>query len=167
MRNYFLLLVFIGFVFPLGAINPPGKGFAYSSSAGKFSVVFPARYEVQTSEGEEVETTKISVTIDEQTFFASYTVHTVNLTDRDDLLEVSVDSFREQLNGTIQGKSAWKVKKESGLQAVMNLEEQDAKIQYHVLIVGQIQYQLVVVAPSGSFNQKAADAFIKSFKLSK
>lgn len=167
MRNYFLLLVFSCFVFPTVAMNPPAKGAYYNSSVGKFSIVFPAQYEVQTSGDGELESGKISVTIDDQTYFASYTVHTVDLTNVKELTEVSVDSFREELSATMQGKSEWKVKKNSGLKATMKLAEQDVKMQYHVLIVGQIQYQLIVAAPSGSFNQKAADAFIKSFKLDK
>lgn len=61
----------------------------------------------------------------------------------------------------------WIVNKNSGLKATMNLKEQDAKVQCFVKLVGQVQNQLIVLAVNSSFNQRAADAFIESFKVDK
>jgi len=167
MKTQLLTLMLIFFVFPAIPINPPEKGAYYSSSAGKFSIVFPTQYKIETTDNGDTETVKISSTNNDQTYFASYTVHTVELTGLEDLAEVSLNSFSEQLGATISGQSEWKVNKNSGLEATMYLKDQDAKVQYYVLLVGQIQYQLIVLATNSSFDQKAADAFIKSFKLDK
>ncbi|HEY9115990.1 MAG TPA: hypothetical protein VIN10_14940 [Bacteroidales bacterium] len=167
MKTQLLALMLIFFVFPAIAINPPEKGVYYSSSVGKFSIVFPTQYKIETTDNGDSETVKISSSSNDQTYFASYTVHTVELTGLEDLAEVSLNSFSEQLGGTISEKKEWKVNKNNGLEATMNLKEQDAKVQYYVILVGQVQYQLIVLAANSSFDQKAADAFIKSFKLDK
>lgn len=167
MKNHLLTLMLICFVFPTIAINPPEKGFYYSSSAGNFSIVFPTQYKIETTDNGDSETVKISSTSNEQTYFASYTVHSVELTDLKELAEVSLNTFSEQLGATVSEQSEWKVNKNSGLKATMNMAEQDIKVQYFVIIVEQVQFQLIVLAKNSSFDQKAADAFIKSFKLDK
>ena len=50
MKNHLIALLLICFVFPAIAISPPEKGVYYSSSAGKFSIVFPTQYKIETTD---------------------------------------------------------------------------------------------------------------------
>jgi hypothetical protein len=45
------------------------------------------------------------------------------------------------------------------------LSELSASCQYRVVLAGQIQYQIIVVAPVGSYDSKTAGKFFKSLKL--
>ena len=163
MKKHFLNLMLISFAFASISTTTPPKGFNYSSREGKFSVVFPAQYTVDAKEN----TIKISATSNEQTYYASYTIHNVELTNRKELAEISLNSFSDILKSPIIEQSDWKTNKNTGLQATLNMQEKNIKIKYYVVLVGQIQYQMIVMAENALFDQKAADAFVKSFKLDK
>lgn len=167
MKNKAITLLPICFLFLSASIVPPSKNFKYKSEEGKMSVTFPAAYESTTDEKENIKIVKITTEVNEQTFFASYTVHQQQMEDRESLAELSLDSFTETTEGTITQKSAWKIKKNKGYKAMIDLNKQNAQIQYQAIIIGQLQYQLVVVAPKNKWDQKAADRFLKSFKVRK
>lgn len=167
MKKTTILLLISLFVLISVAFAPTAKGYKYSSAEGKMTVTFPAAFETEVNSQNDIETTKITAIVDEQTFFAAYTLHQTELEDQIMLAQIALDSFSETLNGNILQQSAWKIKKNEGVQAVLNLDEQDAKIQYRVIMIGNLQYQLVVIAANSSFDQKAADSFFKSFKVKK
>lgn len=167
MKNYLLTLIFCTFIFPAMAINPPAKGIYYISNEGKFSIVFPVQYQIETDENEGPKTVKISATNNDQMYFCSYTLHTEYLSDEEELARVSVDAMSESLGATVMEQSEWTINKKSGLEAMLNMPEQDIKVQYYVVIFDQVQLQVIVLAKNSSFDQKAADAFIKSLKLDK
>lgn len=139
----------------------------YKSEEGKMSITFPAAFESDVADTGDAKIMKISATNGEQTFFASYTLHTVALTDRELLAETSLESFTETTGGTMAYKKSWNMNGEKGFIALIELEEQKAYLQYQVILIGNIQYQIVVVAPKASWNQKSADKFLKSFKVQK
>lgn len=143
----------------------PAKKFLYDSSEGRFSVVFPAEYATERDEGEDVATIKTSCNLDGQTYFASYSLHQLEMTDPMEMAEVSYDSFIKAVGGVLQSKSDWKVKEHTGLIAVMNLSDESVLLEYRVILVGNIQYQLVVLAATGDYDAKAAGNFFDSFKL--
>ena len=47
----------------------------------------------------------------------------------------------------------------------MDLTENDVLLEYRVILIGNIQYQLVAMAATSDYDEKAADKFFKSFKL--
>ncbi len=165
-KNAFLVLIAC-FVLFTTAFAPLAKGHKYSSEEGKMSIVFPNEFEIEESDLENVKVVKITATHDELFLFASYSLHKTEITNHESLAELSVQSFAESITGTINGQSEWKVKKHNGLKAMMELAENESRVQYNVILVGDIQYQLVVVAPQDSWDQEAADTFFKSFKLKK
>ena len=167
MKTFPNLLVLLCVVFLTSAVVPPAKGYKYSSKEGKMTVSFPSEYEVTTTDAESAVTVKVSAVEGERTYFASYTLHDTPLSDREGLAQVSLDSFNETLKGTIINQSTWSLKGQKGLYAKITIPDLDAKIDYHVILVGQIQYQLVVLATQPQWDQKKADAFVKSFKMMK
>ncbi len=167
MKNKVSALLFICLALPLAAFNPASKGIHYNSSEARFSISFPADYTVDSDNSADIKTVKVMSTYNDQTFLVSYTIHTADVSDTEYLCEVSLNSFRESIAAEISEDLEWKLKKNKGLKAIMNIEEMDAQVEYYVIFSGQIQYQLAVVASYSLWDQKSADAFIKSFKLEK
>ena len=162
MKSSLLLLsVFILFT----SFAPAKKKFVYDSAEGRFSVIFPAEYASDTEEGEAVTTTKVSCVLDGQTYFASYSVHQVEITGQKEMAEVSYDSFIKAVNGEPISKMEWSVGEYAGLAAVMSMDESSVKLEYRVVLAGNIQYQLVVMAPDEDYDEKAAAKFFNSFIL--
>lgn len=149
------------------AFAPSAKSFAYSSTEGRMSIKFPAEYEVDPGTPGKLKTVKISTTIDEQTFFASYSLHETEIMDHEEMAKVSLESFSERVGGEITAESVWKVKKNKGIKATIDMSEKESRVQYQVILVGNIQYQIVVVASYDAWDQKAVDKFFKSFKIKK
>ena len=129
------------------------------------SVTFPGTFAEESSNTPESITHKISTTVDEQIYFASYTLHSTSLDGADNLDEVSLESFVETIGGTVKRQSAWIVKGMKGIQATIDAPEVGSVMQYAVVLKGQLQYQLVVIAPVEDWNPEAANAFIDSFKI--
>ncbi len=167
MKNIAQSLLMVGLVFTLASIAPAKTVKKYKSKEGKMSVVFAGAYEVNTDKGDSYTTTKISSSVSEIVYFASFTQHTEPLTDREELCQVSLDSFNETLNGDLSNQRAWNISGSKGITADIYLAEQQAKIQYRVVIIGQIQYQFAVIAPKDDWNGASAEAFMKSIKLKK
>lgn len=150
----------------LTAFAPPKK-YAYKSEEGKCAVTFPGEFTTDTEMGEDAKTVKTMCTFDGITFFASYSIHKVEITDQEEMAEVSCDSFKEAVSGQLLSKSEWNIDDHSGLMAVLDLSENQAKLEYRVILVGDIQYQLVAMAPYADYNDKLITKFFKSFKLLK
>jgi hypothetical protein len=47
----------------------------------------------------------------------------------------------------------------------MNISDNSMKLEYRVVLVGNIQYQLVAMAMLEEYDEKAAARYFKSFKL--
>lgn len=156
-----LLLLFVGFT----SIAPPK--FKYSSSEGKISVTFPAEFSVSQNEDTDVKTVKIQSQSDEMVFFVSYTIHANVLTDHEGLAKESLDSFNEALGGEISEESVWKVNGQNGLQARLNIPTNELTGIYKVVLIDQMQYQVTAVGPKSNWDEKKAQKFLKSFKVSK
>jgi hypothetical protein len=145
----------------------PATKYTYTSDEAGCSVTFPAEFSTTEKDQEDYRSIQTQVVADEMVYMLICTVHNIELTETDDLTEVSMDAFMGSLGGTSKGKTTWKVKKNSGLQSKFEASEEGLYGDYRVLIKGQIQYQIVAVSPTASWNQKKADAFFKSFKLKK
>lgn len=159
------LILFVLFTATLALAAPPK--YKFTSKEGKYSVVFPAEFKSETVKKEYATTIKTTAMLSNQTFLASYTIHEQELGDRKELATVSLESFVDGVSGKITKQSEWKIKKNSGIKATISLSEKDATVEYWVILIGQIQYQVTSVAANSNWDQKAADAFLRSFKVMK
>jgi hypothetical protein len=145
--------------------SAPAKKHVYKTEEGKFSITFPAEYTTEREEKESATTIKTSCVDDGHTFFASYTLHVTEITDHQEMAEVSYESFISAVQGELLSKSKWNIKDHEGLKAVMNISDNSMKLEYRVVLVGNIQYQLVAMAMLEEYDEKAAARYFKSFKL--
>ena len=131
-------------------------------------IKFPNEPEKTVTEKNEATTYKVVSQVGDQTFFFGYTLHEVNLAGTPNLDQVSLDSFNEELGGKMTNQKNWVIKKKyTGKQATLSLQKQSAVCLYKVIIIGQMQYQLVVISPQSSLDADAAETFFASFKPGK
>ncbi|MCD4735047.1 MAG: hypothetical protein K8R53_03300 [Bacteroidales bacterium] len=148
------------------AFTPVPGGKKYSSKASKASIVFPEEFKVERDENKSPVTTKVSAEVGENVFMFSYTNHEVTLDDPYHLAEVSLQSFQETLQGEVVKMTDYFYDDYKGRDAIFDVLGTEVTIYYRVLIVGQIQYQMVVVDQQGDILKKK-DKFFKSFKINK
>lgn len=143
------------------------KSFLYSSLEGKVKMKFPAEYGVEVSPGESHTTTKISAEHNGMNYFLSYTIHETPIDKHYEMANISLDAFRDKLNARSISEGDYQYKSYKGRTAEMMLDEQGIRLYYRAILVGQIQYQIIVTQEGTSSDRKMVDIFFKSFKLLK
>lgn len=136
----------------------------YNAEEGKVKIKFPFPYEIVEEQKENVKTVKIQGKNGEDLFYLAYTIHTAKLDDNEHLAEVSLESFAETLHGKIVQQEEYIINDQSGVKAKIVMQDVGAEIYYRAIIIGQIQYQLIVLDVSKSF-QKERDEFFDSFRI--
>ncbi len=166
MKNPILRISLFAFLFVFVSFAPPSN-VKYASAEGKLMITFPVAYESTDMSTEDYTSIQTQANLDEQLFFVTYNIHNSELTDHESLAQTSLESFSGAMNGTITTQNTWKVKKNNGLKARIDIPELGLVADYGVVLVGQIQYQVAVVSATEQWNQVRSDAFFKSFKLKK
>jgi hypothetical protein len=166
MKNPILRISMFAFLFVLVSFAPPSK-VIYASAEGKLMITFPAAYESADMSTEDYTSIQTQANFEDQLFFVTYNIHNSELMDHAALAETSLNAFSEAMSGTITSQNTWKVKKNSGLKARIDIPGLGLVADYGVVLVGQIQYQVAVVSATEQWNQARSDAFFKSFKLKK
>jgi hypothetical protein len=164
MKKISLQFLLICFTFLAVSFAPTNVKKVYSTTEGKMKIEFPGEYEVSKMDES---STKIVSVVDNVNYFCTFTLNDETLVDAEALAQSSLDGFNEVLEGTITNKSVWKIQKNKGLKAEIDVTSIQAKVHYQVVLVGKIHYQLVVISAYKDFDQKKADAFMKSFKMLK
>lgn len=170
----FFQLLLIIFAFGLHTANAkpvpgikPGL-FKFQSAEYKLAISFPEKFEENVSSKEENNTTmftlKLTCTIDKDLYMASATKHAVPLNNPLQLADVSLNSFAKTLNGEIISEQLFSHKKKQGKEALIYLPEQKLYAHYRVILVGFIQYQVIVLDNQEALSKTAA-AFFKSFQI--
>lgn len=83
-----------------------------------------------------------------------------------DLLKASILTFKTALKGTIIQQKNIKEKNMKGIYAILNLNN-DVMVEYKVFSKGLYLYQVMVFAKKEKYKKEVAEAFFKSFSISK
>jgi len=148
------------------AIPKGAKWVKYSTDEGKAKLKFPYQFEVTEEEKENGKTVKVQAKNGNNMFYFAYTLHNSELIDAEHLAEISLESFAETLKGKINSQEEFIVNDHKGLKAKIVMEESDADVYYRAIIIGQIQYQLIVLDVSKTINEER-DKFFESFQIFK
>lgn len=142
----------------------PDSWHKYTSEDGKMSISFPSKPEESVTDNEMITTIKLSSEYNQKTYFVGLTTHKNSLEEESpqELARVSLDAFTESTKGAITSESVFKYKKNEGLQADIKLD--GGYLKYKVILIGQHQYQLVVISENDNFG-KDTEKFFKSFKV--
>lgn len=138
-------------------------------SRGHFSIMMPGKPEMEKKDSEgNVETVKYSTKIDDGVCFASYTMIETNGSDPEELAQIGLQAFVNQLGADLSEAGVWKVGKNKGRMATMESEANEIEALYRVIIVGDYMYQIVIAYNNQvGIDKKVAKKFLNSFKLTK
>jgi hypothetical protein len=164
MKKITLQLLLVGFTFLAVSFAPTDVKKVFSTTEGKMKIEFPGDYEVSKIDEN---TTKIESVVVNMSYLCTYTINNESVEDPEVLAQSSLDGFNGVFKGTINSKTVWKIQKHKGLKAEIDVPTLKVKVQYHVVLVENIHYQLVVISGVNEFDQKKADAFSKSFRMLK
>lgn len=137
----------------------------YQSEPGQFKIKFPSTFQEAKEEKENMTSYKINANYNDVLYFVGFTIHKTKMEGQEQLAKVSLDAFTQKVNATITSQEDWTVNGNKGISAVMSSDE--TEFHYNVILVGQLQYQLVVAGDPGKIDMKIAKKFFKSFKLTK
>jgi len=135
----------------------------------KFQARFPGEITTKTTEKEKLTTHKFNCTLHDVVYFIGASVHKVEMTDHENMAKISLESFAKTLNGEVDAEKEWILKGNKGMQAIINVPSMGATIDYRVILIGQIQYQVVLTYANDNpdYSSEMAETFFKSFKVKK
>lgn len=160
MKSFALLSL----IFVLGSFVP-SEVYTFKSEEGSYSIEFPTPFTTENNDQDGFVLVQTQSFLLEQLFFIGHNVHTDEITDHEGIAKVSMDGFVGALGGETSQLKTWKVNGHKGLQANIDVEANNLKAQYKVILIGQVQYQIAVISDPAKWNQSAADAFFASFKV--
>lgn len=169
MKNYakqaitlILFLLIVSFNYSFAGILKDGGSFPFETSEGKAYIVFPCNYTITDDIQDESATYKIQASCDDNLFFFAYTIHENEMTDHYEMAKVSIDSFHGVVGGEITSQEDFMIGDYKGVKAVIS--NPGITMYYRVVLVGQIQYQIVVADATGNIDKEMED-FFASFQL--
>ncbi|MBC8147703.1 MAG: hypothetical protein H8E98_06930 [Bacteroidetes bacterium] len=137
----------------------------FESEQAKAEISFPSSFSESTEKKENVTTYKIMSELNDNVFFFSYSLHSIELNDEYKLAQVSLESFANGVNGKIINQKEYKVKNGKGIESQIEMQDGSMIATYIVIIKNQIQYQVVAATSKEKAYLKISKKFIKSFKL--
>ncbi len=144
--------------------------FVYKSADFNISIIFPMVFEETLNQEEEDGKIRKKATVkgsdNSGNYFVSVTKHVVKMTDHVNMAEVSMNSFVETIKGEIKSEGAFMYKQHGGKDAVIYLDAQKTYVHYRAILIGDYQYQILVLVDKES-RSKSIDDFFKSFKTLK
>jgi hypothetical protein len=136
----------------------------YASDDGKFEITFQCEYQEKVSEGSRP-SSKIRCEDEGQAFSATFIVADREIPNSKSIAKYTLSAIAKSSGGELKSESDWKVGKHTGVKGIIQVDDRDYKIDYRILYVGKIQYQIVYGAVTADFDEKKAATFFKSFKL--
>lgn len=142
--------------------------FKFQSSAYHVAANFPVKYEEEITSQEtdngRVFILKVSCTLNTDLYMLSVTKHPELLTEPLKLAEMSLHSFVKALNGEIKSQYSFYYDRFEGKEATIFMTEKNTYAHYRVLMVGKLQYQVIVVDGNEKLSTNVTD-FFDSFKI--
>lgn len=141
--------------------------YIYKSVDFNVSIAFPLVFE-ESLEDTEVEG-KIQKSVEvvgndsSGTYLLLITKHVMDLEDHLNLAIESMDEFATTLQSEIKSQKSFTYKSHEGKEALLYLEKQKYYVHYRVILIGNFQYQTVVITQNQQKSEKI-DNFLNSFK---
>lgn len=163
--SFLFVFLFAGFFSGLQAQDDlKAKWLTFNSNRGNFKIKMPGTPELKQEDKDYGKTYKAQLKTSEYLYYVSYSVHNKALPDPQYLCEVSVKAFLTKIGGELLKNEEWKLKKNIGRKVDIEVSEKGIFMRYHVVIVGNIQYQ-VVLAGETEITNKIEKKYFKTFKI--
>jgi hypothetical protein len=112
-----------------------------------------------------LQTVKTQASLEDQLYFFSHSTLKLNIEEHDSFAATSLESFNKTGGGSLKNQVSWTINKHNGLQADIEISANNLKVAYRAILIGQIQYQIVVISESTKWNRENFDTFMESFKV--
>jgi len=164
MKKIIFLLVATVFVTFSGLSQD--KWTPHTSDLGKFTIATMGAVE-EINKKDDVKTTyKINFSNGSMSYLLSSVEHHSDLEEQiDNLLLVSLNSFKEAVDGVVTNEKDIYLGNVKGKYAVISFQEGAIKLEYYIYIKGSYQYQLAIYAEKDSYDQEEADLVNISFRI--
>ncbi len=166
MKTKILMLACAIFLIP--TLSQAQKWTKVKSKEGKFEIEFPAEPKLDKKEKEDSKTYQYQLTHNDVIYMASAVVHDTPLNVKgltsESLAESSLDAFAGVMGGKITKKEDFTLGKNKGKACTIENKEKGFKCYYKCIIIGQIQYQFIVMNAPSADDKKSRTQYFKSIK---
>jgi len=180
--NYFekiklLILCFGAFslIFAFASANPPytssfpptkgGEWIKYFSKPGNVEILFPVKYETNFQETTDGKVTTVTANNGDTKYLLIWTILKDKAPTDYEASKSAMTKFKDSYKGNIKEEDKFKHKKSVGVKAIILIPDKNITLNYKVIIVNKIMYQVAVFSPTASINKKDLGKFIKSFEI--
>lgn len=136
----------------------------YSSDEANATVQLPGEYQVSSEVSEDAYTEQIAANDGQNKYIFTYTLHDTPLMDHEGLSIVALQAFADAAGGQIVQDTDYYYNDHKGKEAVIFMKEDQATVNYRVIIIDQVQYQFIVISLQDAVSDKVK-RFFGSFKL--
>lgn len=167
MKFYFPLLTIALFLFP--QFTTAQEWVKYKSKEGKFQIEFPGEPKEDIQKKEDSKTIQLQVESNDVIYMGSAVIHQTKLdvagVTPEMLAESSLDAFAGVIGGNITKKEDFKMNGVNGKACTISNPDQGFECHYKCIIIGQIQYQFIVMSAPSNSNKENRDKFFDSIKI--
>jgi hypothetical protein len=164
MKKYFIFPLMVLILFICSSVQ--AAEFAYHSSEGQFSILFPLKPQAKKASRGEYTAYRLSVEYDDIEYKIIYTVHnkTISKSKQKELLAQTVDVYLKTLQGKVKKESQVKVGKITSKE--ISFVTQDKRyINYKILFANNTLYTLQVTQFDKFAPKDQMRYFFDSFEL--
>ena len=172
IKSQFMPAFLLSFVilFSMGmAPYPAAKWKKYTSEVCKAKISFPAEFtEESPEESDYGKTYKVTAEDGSTQYFFAATVHKNPLDEHYELAKIGMESFAESVGGDLSDEGDYIYKSHRGVKG--DISKDGVLIRYRTILIGQIQYQIIVIYTEGApdaVEEAKASKFFNSFKVLK
>ncbi|PHS66763.1 MAG: hypothetical protein COB12_06050 [Flavobacterium sp.] len=161
-----IIFLFVATIFVTVSGLSQGKWTPHTSDSGKFTIATFGAVEETNNDADDKTTYKINFANGSMNYLVSSTDHHSDLEGmKDELLTISLNSFREAVDGKIISEKEIYLDDVKGKYAIIIFQEETIRLEYYTFINGTYQYQLVIYSDKTLYNQEEADLVNISFRV--
>lgn len=142
-----------------------GDWVKYFSKPGFVEIYFPVQYENKFQETTDGKVTTVTATSGETKYMLIWTILKDNAATDFAASKAAMTKFKDSYNGQVKEEDKFKMKKCEGVEALILIPEKNLTLNYKVIIVNKIMYQIAVISPTASIDKKNVNKFMKSFEI--
>jgi hypothetical protein len=146
------------------SLTKGGDWVKYFSKPGNVEIYFPVQYENSFKETPDGKVTTITAKNGDTDYLLIWTILKDN-TSGYEASKAAMVKFKDSYKGDLKEEEKYKEKKCEGVKALIVIPDKNITINYQVIIVNKIMYQLAVFSPTANINKKDMNKFMKSFNI--
>lgn len=146
-------------------ISNGGDWVKYFAKPGNVEIYFPTQYENNFKETDEGKITTVTAKDGSTDYLLIWTILKDNAPTNYEASKSAMLKFKDAYKGEVKEEDKFKSKKCEGVEATILVPSQNITINYKVIIVNKIMYQIAVFSPTASINKKNINKFFKSFEI--